>query len=423
MSDPRHQRLAEILIRHSVRLKKGENVLVEAFDLDESMVVELVREARKAGGNAFVAWRNNRILRALDENASDENLRTWGDIDLYQMKKMQAYIGLRGSRNVSELAGVAADRVKAKATLYGKPVHFEQRVNHTKWCVLRWPTPSMAQLAEMSTEAFENFYFDVCTLDYAKMDAAVAPLAARMRKADKVHLKGPGDTDLRFSIRKISVIPCTGSHNIPDGECFTAPVRDSVEGVIHFNTPTIYNGISFSNIRLEFAKGKVVKASAEANEKELNAILDTDEGARYVGEFAIGFNPYIRSAMKDILFDEKIAGSLHFTPGRAYEDADNGNRSEIHWDLVLIQRPEYGGGTISFDGEVIRRDGLFLPADLKGLNPDAFGVRTGVSSKPAKSSARTGAARHSKSSAKVEAKPGTAPAAKPGAKRPSKAAR
>ncbi len=372
MTDPRIIRLAQLLINHSTRLQRGEHILIEAFDLPEEMVIALVREARQAGGHPHVAIRSNRIMRALNESAEDDNLQVWAECDAHRMKCMQAYIGLRGSDNVSEMAGVPESQMKKVARLYAKPVHFEQRVNHTKWCVLRWPTPSMAQLAQMSTEAFENFYFDVCTLDYAKMASAVKPLVERMNNADKVHLKGPGDTDLQFSIKDIPVIPCTGSHNIPDGECFTAPVRESVNGVIHFNTPTIYNGVSFENVRLEFENGKVVGASANGSTDELNSILDTDEGGRYVGEFAIGFHPHILKPMKDILFDEKIAGSLHFTPGRAYEDADNGNRSEIHWDLVLIQRPEYGGGTISFDDEVIRRDGEFVVDDLKALNPSAL---------------------------------------------------
>jgi aminopeptidase len=372
MTDPRITKLAELLINHSTRLKKGEHMLIETFDIPEDMIIALVKAARKAGGHPHVALRNNRIMRALDEDAGDANLKVWADYDTYRMKKMQAYLGIRGSLNVSEMAGIPDEQMKKKAKIYLKPVHFEQRVNHTKWCVLRWPTPSMAQLAQMSTEAFEDFYFDVCTLNYAKMDKACQPLAKRMRSTDKVHIKGPGDTDLKFSIKNIPVIPCCGDMNIPDGECFTAPVKKSVNGVIHYNTATIYNGITFENVRLEFRNGKIVQASADADSEKLNSIFDTDEGARYVGEFAIGFNPYILEPMKDILFDEKVAGSLHFTPGRSYENADNGNRSEIHWDLVLIQRPEYGGGTISFDDEVIRRDGKFVPKDLQGLNPEAL---------------------------------------------------
>jgi aminopeptidase len=241
------------------------------------------------------------------------------------------------------------------------------RVNKTRWVVLRWPTPSMAQAAGMSTEAFENFYFDVCTMDYRKMAKAMIPLHKRMLKADRVHLKGPG-TDLTFSIKGIGAKTCEGKLNIPDGEVFSAPVKDSVNGVIQFNTPTIYAGTKFENVRLEFKDGKVVKGTADKT-KRLNEILDTDAGARYVGEFAIGFNPYIQNPMCDILFDEKIAGSFHFTPGQAYEDCDNGNRSAVHWDMVLIQRKEWGGGEIWFDGELIRKDGLFVTKDLKPLNP------------------------------------------------------
>ncbi len=372
MTDPRYRKLADVLIAHSTRLQAGEHVLIEAFDTPAEMTVELVRAAREAGGHPHVAERSARIMRALNENAADDNLSIWAAYDLERMKRMDCYIGLRGSHNVSEMAGVDSDQLAKMARLYAKPVHFEERVNRTRWCVLRWPTPSMAQLAGMSTEAFEQFYFDVCTLDYAAMAQNVAPLAERMRGADRVHILGPNDTDLTFSIKDIPVIPCTGSHNIPDGECFTAPVRDSVNGVIHYNTATIYQGQSFENIRLAFKDGKIVDAACSVGDNAtLNAIFDTDEGGRYVGEFAIGFNPHIMEPMKDILFDEKIAGSLHFTPGRAYEDADNGNRSEIHWDLVLIQRASHGGGEIRFDDEVIRKDGMFLPDDLKPLNPTA----------------------------------------------------
>jgi aminopeptidase len=372
MPDPRITRLAELLVTHSTRLEPGEHVLIEGFDVPEDIVIELVRAARRVGAHPHVALRNNRVMRALIVDAAEDNLAAWGDIDLYRMKKMQGYIGVRGSLNVSELGDIKSEQMQRQARLYAKPVHFEQRVNKTKWCVLRWPTPSMAQLAQMSTEAFEDFYFDVCTMDYPKMDRAAQSLAKLMEKTDKVRLNGPGDTDLAFSIKDIPVIPCCGEYNIPDGEVFTAPVRDSVNGVIHFNTPTIYNGVSFTNVRLEFKNGKIVGASADQNSEKLENVFDTDEGARYVGEFAIGFNPFIMHAMKDILFDEKIAGSLHFTPGRAYENAFNGNRSEIHWDLVLIQRPEFGGGTIEFDGEVVRRDGMFVTKDLQALNPEAL---------------------------------------------------
>jgi len=310
-------------------------------------------------------------MRALLDGGADDQFTAWADYDERRMKLMDCYLGLRGSSNVSELSDVDEERMKQFHRLYSKPVHFEERVNRTRWCVLRWPTASMAQMAEMSTEAFEEFYFNVCTLDYSRMDRAAQKLKARMDRTDRVHIVGPGDTDLSFSIKDIPTIPCSGKLNIPDGECFTAPVRDSVNGVIHYNTPTLYNGQTFKGVRLVFKDGKIVEAGCDGGDNEkLNSIFDSDEGARFVGEFAIGYNPFVMEAMKDILFDEKIAGSLHFTPGRCYEEAPNGNDSEIHWDLVLIQRPEYGGGTIAFDDEIVRKDGIFVVDDLTDLNPD-----------------------------------------------------
>jgi aminopeptidase len=288
------------------------------------------------------------------------------DVEMFRMKKVQAYFAIRGSHNANENSDVASD----KMSLYSKVLRPVQnhRVNKTRWVVLRWPTPSMAQGAGMSTEAFENLYFDVCTMNYPKMAKAMMPLEKRMRKADRVQLKGPG-TDLRFSVKNIGAKMCKGDRNIPDGEVFSCPVKDSVDGTIQFNTPTLYSGTKFENVRLQFHDGKVVDASSN-NTKRLNEILDTDAGARYVGEFSLGFNPYILNPMCDILFDEKIAGSLHFTPGQAYEDCDNGNRSAVHWDMVLIQRPEWGGGEVWFDNELIRKDGRFMPKDLQPLNPE-----------------------------------------------------
>jgi aminopeptidase len=224
----------------------------------------------------------------------------------------------------------------------------------------------MAQLAGMSTEAFEDFYFDVCTLDYRKLQPGMKALQRLMEKTDCVQVKGP-DTDLQFSIKGIPAIICGGDRNIPDGEVFSCPVKDSVEGHVTFNAPSIYQGTAFDGIRLEFKSGKIVAARSNETQK-LNKILDSDPGARYIGEFSLGFNPRVFHPMRDILFDEKIAGSFHFTPGQAYEEADNGNRSQVHWDMVNIQRPDYGGGEIYFDGKLVRKDGKFLPKQLRSLN-------------------------------------------------------
>ena len=278
-----------------------------------------------------------------------------------------AGIGVRGSHNINELSDVSSEANELYRKHWQTPV-LDIRVPNSKWVVLRWPTPSMAQLANRSTEAFEDFYYDVCTtLDYSQMERAVAPLKALMEATDEVHIVGPG-TDLKFSIKDIPAVPCTGEYNLPDGECFTAPVRNSIEGVIQFNTPTISDGITFADVRLRFEAGRIVEATA-SNTERLNKILDTDAGARYIGEFALGFNPYINKPMLDILFDEKIAGSFHLTPGRAYEDADNGNHSSVHWDIVCIQTERYGGGEIYFDDILVRKDGLFVLSELEPLNP------------------------------------------------------
>ncbi len=366
MNDPRYAKLADLLINYSCDLQKGERILLDLVDVPDEMGVALIRAARKAGGTPLAEVRHSRINRELVRGTDEAHAKTVRDIDLARMKKMQAYLAIRGAHNASESGDVPADKLQ----MYSKTLRpvLDQRVNKTKWCVLRWPTPSMAQAANMSTEAFEDFYFDVCTMDYRKMAKAMAPLVDRMAKADQVRLAAPG-TDLRFSIKGIGAKPCEGTRNIPDGEVFSCPVKDSVEGVIAFNTPTLYSGTKFEGIRLEFKAGKIVKATG-SNEKKLNEILDTDAGARYIGEFSLGFNPHIQSPMCDILFDEKIAGSLHFTPGQAYEDCDNGNRSAVHWDMVLIQRPEWGGGEVWFDGELVRKDGRFLPKKLLGLNPE-----------------------------------------------------
>jgi aminopeptidase len=371
MSDPRHTKLAETLIQYSCSLKEGENVLIEAIDVPHAFTRELVRVAHTAGARPLVTLKSQTVWRALQLAGSREQMALIGQVEAKRMAEMDAYIGVRGSDNVSEWSDVPADKMALYEGHVWKPVHQDIRVPETKWVVLRWPSPSMAQLAQQSTEAFEQFYFDVCTIDYGRMSAAMKPLQELMDATDKVRLIAPG-TELAFSIKDIPSVRCDGHRNIPDGEVYTAPVRDSLNGTIQYNTPSLYRGVTHENIRFEFENGRIVKASSN-NTAHLERVLDTDEGARFVGEFSLGFHPLIHQPMKDTLFDEKIAGSLHFTPGRAYDDADNGNRSEIHWDLVLIQRPEYGGGEMAFDGTVVRKDGLFVEEELAGLNPDRLG--------------------------------------------------
>ena len=366
MTDPRYTKLARLLVEYSTKVKRGDRVLLDLIEVPDEFGVELMRAVRAAGGVPVVEVRHTRITREILRGTDAGHAALVRELELHRMKRMQVYIALRGAHNANESADVPSDRLG----LYTKALRpvLDHRLNHTRWVVLRWPTPSMAQAAGMSTESFEDFYFRVCTLDYRKLARAMAPLARRMRRADRVHLKGPG-TDLTFSIKGIGAQPCDGLRNIPDGEVYSCPTLKSANGAIQFNTPTIYAGTRFENVRLELRDGRVVDATS-SNPRRLNEILDTDPGARYIGEFSLGFNPHILTPMCDILFDEKIAGSLHFTPGQAYAECGNGNKSAVHWDMVLIQRPEWGGGEVWFDGELIRRDGQFVPKYLQALNPE-----------------------------------------------------
>ena len=368
MRDPRIDKLADVLVNYSVRCEKGEKVLIEARGIDKELVNACIEKVFAAGGFPFAEVIDLSVERALLLGTDDEHCSLRAKYAKYRMEDMDCYIGIRGGENTFELSDVPADKMQKYDRLFSFPVHHEIRVKKTKWVVLRYPNPAMAQNAAMSTEKFEDYYFNVCTLDYSKMDKAMDALQALMEKTDKVRIVGNG-TDISFSIKGIPAIKCAGHMNIPDGEVYTAPVKESVNGVITYNAPTLENGIKHENVRLVFKEGKIIEATS-SDTVALNAVLDTDAGARYIGEFAIGVNPYVTSPMLDILFDEKISGSIHFTPGCSYEDAFNGNKSSVHWDMVLIQTPEYGGGEIYFDDMLIRKDGMFVSDELKCLNPE-----------------------------------------------------
>lgn len=367
--DTRIQELAHNLVSYSCRVGKGDQVYINYIGRDtKELAKALVREVYDAGGIPYPHYEDPEIQREVLLHATKEQMELMAAADALQMGKMDCFIGVRGSDNVSELADVPAERMSLYEKYYSTPVHHKIRVPKTRWVVLRYPNSAMAQLSGTSTEAFADFYFRVCNLDYSKMAQAMKSLVDYMEKTDRVRMTGPG-TDLSFSIKNIPAIPCAGHMNIPDGEVYTAPVRDSVNGTISYNAPSLYQGFSYEDVKLTFENGKIVKATAN-DTRRINEVFDTDEGARYIGEFAIGVNPYILEPMKDILFDEKIQGSIHFTPGNCYKDAYNGNQSAIHWDLVWIQRPEYGGGEIYFDDVLIRKDGRFVVPELECLNPE-----------------------------------------------------
>ena len=369
MKDLRIEKLASNLLNHSINLQKGEKILIEIIGMDAiPLGKELIKQSENIGALPFFYILDYEIMREMLKNATEEQIQIYAKTDLQRMKDMDAYIGVRASTNVSELNGISKEKMELYNKYYTLPVHFEERVKHTKWCILRYPNASMAQMSNMNTEEFEDFYFNVCTLDYDKMSRAMDALVDLMNKTKKVRIVGER-TDLTFSIEGIPAEKYMGTFNIPDGEVATAPVKNSINGHITYNTETRYNGILFNNIKFEFENGKIVKAISNKT-KELNEILDTDEGSRYIGEFALGLNPYIEKPIGDTLFDEKIKGSFHFTPGDSLEESDNGNRSSIHWDIVNIQTPEYGGGEIWFDDVLVRKDGIFVLEELKQLNPE-----------------------------------------------------
>ena len=365
--DPRIKELSELLVNYSCDIQPGDKVLISyEGECCKNLARQLIKDVYKAGGLPYSEIRDAAITREILLNCTEEQIMFKDKCDLDQMKGMQAYIAIRAGNNTAELADVPSEKLNLYSKL-SRPT-LDYRVNETKWVVLRYPNYSMAQLANTSLENFEDFYFDVCTLDYRKMSEAMTPLVDLMNRTDKVQIKGPG-TDLTFSIKGIGAVKCDGLRNIPDGEVYTAPVRESMNGIISYNTPSEEQGFTYENIVFQVENGKIVKATAN-DTKKINDLLDVDEGARYFGEFAIGVNPYILHPMKDTLFDEKIAGSFHLTPGMCYADAPNGNKSANHWDLVMIQRPEYGGGEIWFDDVLIRKDGIFVLPELEGLNPE-----------------------------------------------------
>lgn len=367
--DERMQKLAYNLVNYSCRLQKDEKVWISCNGTQAiPLVKQIIKEVYKKEAIPFLDFKTNELEREILMHTTKEQLKFMAENDARKMKEMNAYIGVRADNNSAELADVPSEKLELYETLYMSPVHHEIRVPHTKWVVLRYPTASMAQSAHTSLEDFENFYYEVCNLDYSKMSKAMDKLVNLMNKTDKVRLTAV-NTDITFSIKDIPAVKCAGQCNIPDGEVYTAPVKDSINGVITYNTPSEYNSFMFTDVRLTFKDGKIVDCDSN-NKERLEKVFNTDEGARYIGEFAIGVNPYILNPMNNILFDEKIMGSIHFTPGNCYDDAYNGNKSAIHWDLVLIQTPEYGGGEIYFDDVLIRKDGKFVIPELEVLNPE-----------------------------------------------------
>ncbi len=368
MHDPRLKRLAQVLVNDSCRVQPGECVMLRVKGGQTALACALVDAVFEAGGHPFLRMEDSVAMRSVIRGANEQTMRLWEAQDNALFGAMQAFISIDASHNSAEHSDIPPQQMRLWSKLYSQTVYGQTVTESTRWVLCGYPTAAAAQAAGMSTEAFEDLFFGVCCLDYRKMSAAMDPLADLMAATDRVRIAGPG-TDLTFSIQDLPVIKCDGQNNIPDGEIYTAPVRDSANGEITYNTPSLYHGKAFESVRFVFRDGRIIEATG-SDAAGINEILDTDEGARYLGEFALGVNPLLTRPMRDTLFDEKIAGSFHLTPGKAYESCDNGNRSAIHWDLVCRQESACGGGEIWFDGVLVRKDGRFVLPQLAGLNPE-----------------------------------------------------
>lgn len=366
----RLQQLAQNILSKSIKLQPGEKIYLEGIGNNtRPLLTALIAEASKMGAIPFYFFNESNFTNAMLNNASEDQIKGFSFFHAEIMKQMDAWVGIRSFDNPCDDGDVPVIARKWFNQHFTYGVQLGIRVPNTRWCVLRYPTNVMAFSAGLSTKEFEEFYFKSCLLDYSHMAQAMQPLVDLLKRTDKVRIIAP-QTDLSFSIKGIGAKACAGARNLPDGEVFTAPVKESVNGTIRFNTSDDQNGKRFSNIVLHFKDGRIIDASHDGSKTDLTEVLDTDEGSRYLGEFALGVNPFITRPMGDALFDEKISGSLHLAIGSALSDTPNGNHSGIHWDLVQIQTPEYGGGEIYFDDVLIRKDGLFIMPELECLNPE-----------------------------------------------------
>jgi len=341
--------LADRIANYSLKLKKGDRCLIAAGHSAMPLVNAFAGTCVEIGAVPIPYFMDDELTRLFlcslpqdDDIALAETIATFVDPIHRMMDGVEAVVVIRSKETDTPYAGATGKTLQHFQNKFGQLFH--RFTNEKRWVVLDWPTALQAEKANLSYEAFYKFVMDISLVDYAAMHAAALPAKAVLDAADRVHIHGPG-TDLHFSKKGINTIIGAAANSYPDGELYTAPVKTSVEGYVTFTVPSIYMGQTFEGIRLAFSHGKIVEATCKSGDADaLTAIFETDEGASYIGEFALGINPDVNQPMNDIHYDEKIAGSFHFTPGNCYNDAYNGNRSAIHWDLVCMQTPEYGGG-------------------------------------------------------------------------------
>ncbi|MCL4873421.1 aminopeptidase [bacterium] len=355
MPDPRVKRLASILVNHSLGVKKNDTVLISSStELAKPLVLEVFREVLKAGGHPTTSIGFEETSNIFFDTATKEQVAFFPKTKLFEAKNIDCFVNIRASANKKALSNVDARTVGERSKVL-RPIS-EEIVNRKRWILCNFPTNGLAQEADMSLEEYEDFVYSATNIDWNKVRQKEMKLKAALDRAKEVRIVGK-DTDLKIGIAGRKSIPCYGERNMPDGEVFLSPQEDSAEGYIYYEMPAIYQGREVTGIRLRFKGGKVVEASADKNEDFLIAMLDTDKGARFLGELGVGVNYGIQKFTKDILFDEKIGGTVHLAVGRSYEEAGGKNISAIHWDMIKDLRK---GGAIYLDGKAIQKNGKFL---------------------------------------------------------------
>ncbi len=352
MQDPRIEALARTLVHHSVALQSGERVLIVGPEESRPLALAVYREAVRVGALPILWATFEDSARILLDLGSDEQIGWPNPILIEATRQVDAYISLRAPSNLRLLAGVDP----AKSVMAQKARrHFLDVALQKKWVVCELPTPALAQEAGMSTEEFEAFSFAAVSADWPAMRADLDRLKAILERGSRVRIQAPG-TDLTLGVGGRTWIADSGAHNMPGGEIFTGPRESEVDGHISFGYPAVLNGRIAEGVRLTFVDGRVTDASAERGEEFLIAMLDTDAGARVVGELGIGTNYGITRHTRSTLFDEKIGGTIHIALGRSYPETGGVNDSALHWDMVCDLRQ---GGSIDLDGVGIQRAGRF----------------------------------------------------------------
>ena len=356
LHDPRVNKLADILVNYSTRVKKGDTVSISGPDSAKPLILEIYREALKKHPKEIVTHISfEETQEILYSTATPAQLKQFPQTAMDIVKKTDVWIGIIAPNNTRNLSGIDP----AQMSIHQKTLQplLNHRVEHTRWVLTAFPTPGQAQEADMSLNAFSDFIFStMIDVDWAGMIKKQNSLAKRFESSSIVRIVGE-DTDLSMSIKGRKVVADNGEANMPGGEVFTSVVEDSAEGYIHYTYPAIYGGNEVDGVKLWFEKGKVVKATAKKGEAFLNHMLDMDQGARYIGELGIGNNFKINKFIKSILFDEKIGGSVHLALGRSYTETLGKNESALHWDMIKDLRL---GGELYLDGTMVQKDGRWL---------------------------------------------------------------